>query len=165
MVGAVIDSCITSLLNEKAAVPVRLVLGSALLAYCNYGFVINGDAKLSRVELIPTALSMRRHTSRNSPTLVPSYWEKNRPRRLQTFKRGQGLMSYRKSRVKVTGYNSIYIVGLTNLSLFKSKLTDSCLCVQLSYRKFNRNWNKLHTHQKLMYDKRFFRKHLTLELL
>lgn len=73
MVGAIIDSCITSLLNEKAAVPVRLVLGSALLAYCNYGFVINGDAKLSRVELIPNALSMRRHTSRNSPTLVPSY--------------------------------------------------------------------------------------------
>lgn len=121
--------CNWFLLNEKAAVPVRLVLGSALLAYCNYGFVINGDAKLSRVELIPTALSMRRHTSRNSPTLVPSYWEKNWPRRLQTFKRGQGLMSYRKSRVKVTGYNSIYIVGLTNLSLFKSKLTDCCLCV------------------------------------
>lgn len=53
MVGAIIDSCITSLLNEKAAVPVRLVLGSALLVSSNYGFVINGDAKLSRVWINP----------------------------------------------------------------------------------------------------------------
>lgn len=76
MVGVVIDFCIISLLNEKVVVFVRLVLGLVLLVYCNYGFVINGDVKFLRVELILIVFLMCCYILWNLFMFVLFYWEK-----------------------------------------------------------------------------------------